>query len=532
MMKHYGLSGRMISILICAALLAATLSGCERGGSLLDKLPGGEKTEEKEDTKKKKGLAGKLEEAAEQLTGDEDSYDEDVPDYDDVPVDEEWQKVLLQNGTFYDAFYRLPVIMQEDKGDHPDNVQMPAGLSRDNYDYYNNGPEKTEHKSEDMSEVAGTWIPISSAYDDIVTDFTWAREADVGFHLILNEDGTGSCNIYDGDQPVTWNEKTITLPKPAEQKYTYYLEDNRLIMAYAITPEREMVLTFERDNATNAFLRGHENDETQYLGRRLPEDAKVYRLVRKVENGVETKASADDAQLNPKTHFFVLAETDEDEESGYGYMRDGKDDTAIYYETKRNLIKLIDEDTSDRSGGTGRRKFELEDNGRVLRFLPHQGDDNTYSEYELSQGEEAPRCHLSIGPLPDREFEIPEGTHKEAGFWRLDRIPAYMYFYTNPFLDGSADADFGFIWGTDTRKYDADIWYVLKKDGTGYMRVWDKYFEVVWSDDEQYYIDVSGRHKLGTVVGEVDYDDSFVRLFKDEINEVPEYPEELKEAME
>ncbi len=99
-MKHNRLFGRMISILICAALLAATLSGCERGGSLLDKLPDGEKTEEKEGSKKKKGLAGKLEEAADALSGDEDGYDEDVPDYEDVPVDEEWQKVLLQNGTF------------------------------------------------------------------------------------------------------------------------------------------------------------------------------------------------------------------------------------------------------------------------------------------------------------------------------------------------------------------------------------------------------------------------------------------------
>ncbi len=384
-----------------------------------------------------------------------------------------------------------------------------------------------------MSAVAGTWLPVSSTMMDIKTDYTWTRESDVDFHLILNEDGTGTCNLFDGEQDVSWNGKTITLPAPAEMEYTYYVEDNQLILTNLMDIGYEMSFVFERDNASNAFVRAHENEESQYLGRRLPKEAKVYRLARSVENGQETEASAGDALMNPKNHFVVIVETDEDEESGYGYMRDGKDDTAIYYETKRNLIKLIDEDTSDRSGGTGRRRFEFDNDGSLLRFWPGYGNnEKTYMEYELREGEEAPRCHLSIGPFPEREFEIPEGTHKEAGFWRLDRIPAYMYFYSDPFMLGSAEASSGFIWGTDTRKYDADVWYVLKKDGTGYMRVWDKYFEVVWSDDVQYYIDVSGMHKMGTVVGEVDYDDSFVRLFKDEINEVPEYPEELKKALE
>ena len=85
------------------------------------------------------------------------------------------------------------------------------------------------------------------------------------------------------------------------------------------------------------------------------------------------------------------------------------------------------------------------------------------------------------------------------------------------------------VYGTDSRKYDADVWYVLKEDGTGYMRVWNRYFEVVWSDDEQYYYDISGRHKMGVIVGELDYDRTFMRMFKDELNEVPEYPDELKD---
>ena len=61
------------------------------------------------------------------------------------------------------------------------------------------------------------------------------------------------------------------------------------------------------------------------------------------------------------------------------------------------------------------------------------------------------------------------------------------------------------------------------------MRVWNRYFEVVWNDDEQDYYDISGRHKMGVIVGELDYDGTFMRMFKDELNEVPEYPDELKD---
>ena len=83
------------------------------------------------------------------------------------------------------------------------------------------------------------------------------------------------------------------------------------------------------------------------------------------------------------------------------------------------------------------------------------------------------------------------------------------------------------VFGTDTRKYDCDIWYVLDEDGTGYMRMMRKYFELAWCDDEIYYYDASGRHKLGNVPGEIDIDSCFVRLFLDEINPVPERPVEL-----
>ena len=42
-----------------------------------------------------------------------------------------------------------------------------------------------------------------------------------------------------------------------------------------------------------------------------------------------------------------------------------------------------------------------------------------------------------------------------------------------------------------------------------------------------FYYDISGKHQLSIVVGEIDYDGTFMRMFKDELNPVPEYPEEL-----
>ena len=87
-----------------------------------------------------------------------------------------------------------------------------------------------------------------------------------------------------------------------------------------------------------------------------------------------------------------------------------------------------------------------------------------------------------------------------------------------------------FIYGEDVRKYGTDLWYVLNPDGTGYMRVWDKYFELVWNDDMIYYYDISGRHILSIGVGTILADKggiAQVRLFKDELNPAPPRPKEL-----
>ena len=72
--------------------------------------------------------------------------------------------------------------------------------------------------------------------------------------------------------------------------------------------------------------------------------------------------------------------------------------------------------------------------------------------------------------------------------------------------------------------------YCMMPDGTGYMRVWDKYFDLVWNDNEIYYYDVSGRHLLSLSVGCFYFDRggaAIVRLFKDELNPVPPRPKEL-----
>ena len=87
-----------------------------------------------------------------------------------------------------------------------------------------------------------------------------------------------------------------------------------------------------------------------------------------------------------------------------------------------------------------------------------------------------------------------------------------------------------FIYGEDVRKYGTDLWYVLNPDGTGYMRVWDKYFELVWNDDMIYYYDISGRHILSIGVGTIIGNKGGIiqtRLFKDELNPAPPRPKEL-----
>lgn len=458
-----------------------------------------------------------------------DASDKTKPEdeYPEEDVDEAWIQVLKDNGTFYDAYYSLPKIMKEDPGDHPDNIKVPDGIIKANLDYYfpqMDDEPKTEHA--EMSEIVGKWIPVTSRYQDIETDFTWARDAGVDFHLILNEDGTGSCNMYDGEQEAPWNEKTIYMSwKDCE----YGLDGDNLVLSADMGLGTKMSWTFERDNSSNDFARAHEDDATQLLGRKL-EGAKLYRLARSFEDGKKTDIGPDNADRSPDDHFVVMVETDDQTHNGYGYMREGIKDTALYYQSDRGIVKRINENTKDRSNGMGRTKFEMDDDGRLLRLWPGTLRADKYDEYELCEDEAAPRCHLAVGPIPNRdEFEIPEGTHEHAGVWRLDRIYSYSYFANDPLMQTEYPAGVDDnTYGKDTRKYDADVWYVLREDGTGYMRLWRKYFEVVWNDDEQYFIDISGKHKMGTVVGEVDFDGVFMRLFKDEINEMPEYPDELK----
>ncbi len=443
----------------------------------------------------------------------------------DEEVDEEWMEVLEANGSFYDAFYNLRKIMKEEEPNHPDDVKMPDGIIKDNNDYYIPDMQLPETTSVDSSEIIGRWIPVYSMYQDIQTDFTWAREAGVDFHLDLNEDGTTSCNIIDGEQKGTWNDKTIPING---KDCTYGMEDDYLVLRMNIAPGLDMVYAFERDEKNNSFVRAHEDDESGYLGHKL-KDAKVYRLVQTVDGNDKKKADPNDPELSPEDHFIVLVETDEEYHSGYGYIRNGITDTAIYYQGDRGIFKLINEDTTDRGGGMGRRKYELKDDDKVLGFWPgYQNNKGRYDVYELCEGEEAPISHLAVGPNPDRNFEIPEGTHEKAGFYRIDKMYNYTYVATDPLMlkDYQAGGDDN-VYGTDTRKYDADFWYVLRDDGTGYMRAWNRYFEIVWSDDVQYYYDISGKHQLSVVVGELDYDGTFMRMFKDEINPVPEYPEEL-----
>ena len=451
----------------------------------------------------------------------------------DEPVDEEWIGVLKENGTFYDALYSLPKIMEEDPGNHPDNVKMPDGIIRDNLDYYI--PQMNEDDGDDgltapgsMAEVAGTWIPITAKYQDIETDYTWIKDAGVDFHLILNEDGTGKCNMYGGEQDAPWNEKTILI---SGKDCSYGLDaDGHLVAYFDPGLETNMSWVFASEAEYGEIADSMKPDQSGFLGKKL-EDGKLYRLKGAYIGNEKLNEDSDDPQYTPEDHFIVMAETDEDTHNGYGYIREGAEDIALYYQSDRGIIKPINENTKDRSRLNGRWKFELSDDGKLLKLWKGYADmPQKYDEYELCEDEEAPISHLAVGPVPDREsIEVPEGTHKKAGFWHLDRIYDYQYNFEDPLKENSLKegADYN-AYGEDTRKYDADIWYVLREDGTGYMRVWNKYYEVVWNDDVQYYYDISGRHQMGTVVGEIDYDDNFIRLFKDELNEVPEYPEELK----
>lgn len=499
---------RVLSLMLAAVICASALTAC------------GDDSKETATGQTQSDADPVSEQATETPKADEsDAPDAATPtvaeQYPEEDIDEKWIEVLKENGTFYDAFYNYPKIMEEEEPNHPDNIKVPDGIIRENNDYYIPELETVESESVSASEIVGRWIPIYSMYQDIKSDFTWAKDAGVDFHLILNADGTETCNMYGGEKPGKWNDKTIEING---MECTYGMEEGNLILKCEIAPGCDMYYAFERDGE-NAVETAKEDAPPVYLGHKL-EDAKVYRL-------------KGDTDLDPATHFVVLVETDEETHNGYGYIRNGELDTALYYQGDRGIIKLINENTADRSSNMGRTKYELEDDGKTLRMWPKfKSTPEDVSEYELCEDEEAPRCRLAVGPVPNRnEMEIPEGTHEKAGVYRLDKVYGYMYVARDPLMENpEQDQEYDeTVFGEDSRKYDADVWYVLKDDGTGYMRVWDKYFEVVWSDDIQYYYDISGKHQLGTVVGEIDYDGTFMKLFKDELNPVPEYPDELKD---
>ena len=288
-----------------------------------------------------------------------------------------------------------------------------------------------------------------------------------------------------------------------------------------------------------------------------------------------TKADAGDPTTNPADHFIVLVPTGE--RGGYGYVRSGdtedkwffplgeddkyrkqkKDiafaflhDMFFYWDNRDGLTEYW---YIERPGyGTEIKYGRIEVSGRTVKWYPRWfGGIRTdlCLEYELAEGEKPPVSHIAVGPANSRKsFGIPEGPRTKAGFWRLDRIQGYKDFVKTPMTKeerekapkGPAEAatvealqkliDERFTYGEDARKYGVDLWYVLEPDGTGYMRVWDKYFDLVWNDNEIYYYDVSGRHLLSIAVGSFYFDRggaAFVRLFKDEQNPVPPRPAEL-----
>ncbi len=465
--------------------------------------------------------------STENENGGTDNTEEISPEeqYPEEDIDDEWMEVLEANGTFYDAFYNYRKILKEEEPDHPDNVKMPDGIIKENNDYYIPDMEVPETTSVEMSELYGRWLPVSSTYMDIDTDWTALREANVDFHLDLNEDGTCACNMFGGEKSGNWNSKAIPING---KDCAYGMEGDLLILHQDMGLGAEMIYRFERDTKDTALVRAHEDEVTGYFGHKL-KDAKVYRLARIIENGKETTVSTEDVETSPKDHFVVYVETDDEYHSGYGYMREGVTDTALYFQGDRGVVKKINEDTTNRNAGMGRTRYEIVNDGKLLRLgLGYRQLSEICYEYELNEDEGAPRSHLAVGPVPNRkEIEVPEGTHNKAGFYRLDKLFNYTYVAGDPFMETELQPVDDNVYGTDSRKYDADFWYVLKDDGTGYMRAWNRYFEVVWNDDFQYYYDISGKHQLGTVVGEIDYDGTFMRLFKDELNEVPEYPEEL-----
>ena len=536
---------RAISLILSVIMIITLIPGCgkTKESSFADQVaqmtpqPGADNdtdTGNAPDKAESGSISDKISDMADEIkeTAGEDADEE-------IEIDPEWQEILMDNGTIYDAFYEYAWIIDEESPTHTDDVKLPAGLSKQDYSYYEKSAEELDHSDlapGDMDAVAGIWLPGIAKIMDIESDFGSVIAAGVDKHLILNADGSGECNVWDVDSELTWTPEYIHLNKPLECDWTYELSDdgNELTTWYTVMGiGQEWEVHYIRKEFYESTMYATVQTGDHDLGKKLPEEAKMYELVCIVDGDTVSKATEGDPALDPKDNYLVLVETDKTRHGGYGYFRRENEDTPIYYQSNRNLAKTINENTADRSRGMDHTRIETEDKDIVKLWPDYQHDPDLHMEYQLSDASKIPVSHVSLGPVENRDFEIPEGSHDKAGFYHLDRIPLYMYrfkdtFYGDPehFTDLWNGLD-DVVFGTDTRKYDCDIWYVLDEDGTGYMRIMRNYFELAWCDDEIYYYDASGRHKLGNVPGEIDFDSCFVRLFLDEINPVPERPVEL-----
>ena len=323
---------KIICAAVASAMIATVLTGC-----------GDDKASDKPATVADQEGQGSDDASDANKTDDSGSKSDVATEIPDEQVDEKWIEVLKQNGTFYDAFYNYPNIMKEEEPNHPDNVKMPDGIIKENNDYYIPDMEVPETESVDMSAIVGRWIPVKSSYMDIDSDWSWAKDANVDFHLDLNADGTSSCNMFDGEKHAPWNEKSIPI---YGQDYAYGMVGENLVLHRDMGLGAEMVYTFERDGAGSASDLASQETEQKLLGHKL-DGAKVYRLARMYEGGKETAVTADDVANSPEDHFVVMVETDEENHNGYGYMRSGKEDSPLYYQGDRGVVKFIIEDPTN-----------------------------------------------------------------------------------------------------------------------------------------------------------------------------------------
>ena len=460
--------------------------------------------------------------------------------------------------------------------------------------HYRDKDMQTYKNPADMKKVAGRYVQVQEFVYPGMGMFVGHVANGMHLVLNEDGTGTfDKYGPVDGDEnasyikPVKWNDRTITMTFPMEMGGHYSLEGNRLTVCTKMNAGIEEVYVFERESDYIANLpltpamvlqMGYSPSDNSFssnsiidgedLGKELP--GKVYRLKQWTQGGKTVPAKADDPTTNPADHFIVLVESGN--RFGYGYVRNGDTEDAWFYpiafEDKHRQNKkeisyamlhdmffywdrrdnLLETWLIERPGyGTDKKYSKIEVSGKTVKWYPRglsALDTDLCLEYELSEGEKPPVSHTSIGPVNNRKFVIPNGPKTMAGFWRLDRIQGYKDYgkiptgehgHKKPAEATSVEElkkiiDERFTYGEDARKLGVDLWYVLEPDGTGYMRVWDKYFELVWDDNEIYYYDISGRHLLSLGVGSFYIhrgEISIARLFKDELNPVPPRPKEL-----